>query len=46
MAAGMPAKEHYDMRAAALIKQLYAKKVPRAAINQQLSETPESYRNF
>ncbi|ORJ47822.1 hypothetical protein B2M27_24025 [Kluyvera intermedia] len=39
-------KEHYDMRAAALIKQLYAKKVPRAAINQQLSETPESYREF
>ncbi|AUU90240.1 hypothetical protein C2U55_14705 [Enterobacteriaceae bacterium ENNIH3] len=38
--------EHYDMRAAALIKQLYEKKVPRAAISQQLSETPESYREF
>ncbi|MGK0735961.1 hypothetical protein ACSFCT_04090 [Yokenella regensburgei] len=39
-------KEHYDMRAAALVRQLYEKKVTRASVVQQIESTPESYRDF
>lgn len=39
-------KEHYDMRAAALVRQLYEKKVTRHAVIQQIEATPESQREF
>lgn len=39
-------KEHYDMRASALIRQLFEKKVTRQAIVEQIAATPESYREF
>lgn len=39
-------KEHYDMRAAGLVRQLFGKKVTREAITQQIYATPESYREF
>lgn len=39
-------KEHYDMRAAALVRQLFEKRVTRGEIIQQIDATPESYREF
>ena len=39
-------KEHYDMRAAALIRQLFEKKVTRQFIVESIAATPESYREF
>ncbi|HID4048094.1 hypothetical protein ACRS85_21610 [Pluralibacter gergoviae] len=39
-------KEHYDMRAAALVRQLFEKRVTRQEIIQQIDATPESYREF
>ncbi|WP_254989317.1 hypothetical protein [Enterobacter roggenkampii] len=39
-------KEHYDMRAAALVRQLYEKKTTRYAVVKQIEETPESQREF
>lgn len=39
-------KEHYDMRAAALIRQLYARKIPRGTVLEELKRTPEAYREF
>lgn len=39
-------KEHYDMRAAALIRQLYARKIPRGTVQDELNRTPETYREF
>jgi len=39
-------KEHYDMCAAAMIRQLYEKKMTRLAITEQLDATPEPYREF
>lgn len=39
-------KEHYDMCAAALVRQLYERKVTRQTVIQQIDATPESYRDF
>ncbi|EQB0139510.1 hypothetical protein ACYAD5_001483 [Enterobacter cloacae] len=39
-------KEHYDMRAAALVRQLYEKKTTRYVVVQQIEATPESQREF
>lgn len=39
-------QEHYDMRAAALVRQLYERKVTRQAVIQHIDATPESYREF
>ena len=39
-------KEHYDMRAAGLVRQLFGKKITREAITQQIYGTPETYREF
>lgn len=39
-------KEHYDMRAAALVLQLYERKVTRQTVIQHIDATPESYREF
>lgn len=39
-------KEHYDMCAAALVRQLFEKRVTREEIIQQIDATPESYREF
>jgi len=39
-------KEHYDMRAAALVRQLYDRKKSRFEISAQLEATPDSYREF
>lgn len=39
-------QEHYDMRAAALVCQLYERKVTRQTVIQHIDATPESYREF
>jgi len=39
-------KEHYDMRAAALVRQLYGRKTTRGVVLQQIDATPDSYREF
>ena len=39
-------KEHYDMRAAALVRQLFERRVTRDVVIQQIDATPESYREF
>ncbi|WP_336817818.1 hypothetical protein [Cedecea sp. MMO-103] len=40
------AKEQYDMRAAALVRQLFERKTTRAAVVQQIDATPDNYRDF
>ncbi|QCT20814.1 hypothetical protein FEM41_14735 [Jejubacter calystegiae] len=39
-------KEHYDMRACALVRQLFDKQITRGAILAQIDRTPETYREF
>jgi hypothetical protein len=39
-------KEHYDMCASALIRQLFEKKVTRQSIVDSIAATPEGYREF
>ncbi|HAP0966050.1 TPA: hypothetical protein IR824_002843 [Escherichia coli] len=39
-------KEHYDMRAAALNRQLFEKRIPRGSVIEQIGMTPDTYREF
>lgn len=39
-------KEHYDMRAAALIRQLYEKRISRGTVLEELKRAPDEYREF
>ncbi|ABV16516.1 hypothetical protein PPV52_000568 [Escherichia coli O103] len=38
--------EHYDLRAAGLIRQLYEKRIPRGTVTEALKNTPDNYREF
>ncbi|EAY0927128.1 hypothetical protein AH714_08650 [Salmonella enterica] len=39
-------KVHYDMRAAALIRQLYEKRISRGTVLEELKRAPDEYREF